>query len=201
MRIIFLFFTAVFLLFKTLPFAHAGTAIDGNEYVAKINAKLREISSARFEFQQTGAGKTEKGVIFYKKNYGLFMKYHTMPVTVLVNDGVTTYYDSKLEQKSQMPTQKSAAKIFTAPLEIGGDLFEIEKIEELPEAILIRATIKNLKNEGIFSMYFSKTDFVLRRIDIESPETHEKSRVDLHSYSFVKISNERFKTINIDKSF
>lgn len=189
---------ALFFIFFQLC-ANAKITPEGNLYIAQINAKLREISNVKMEFRQTVDGKTEKGVIFYKKDRGLFMKYQTMPVSVLVTNMATTYYDSKLEQKSQIPTQKSAARIFTSQLEINNNTFDIEQIEELPEAIVVRASIKNLKNEGIFSMYFSKTDFVLRRVDIESPETHEKNRIDLYSYSFAKISDERFKSINIER--
>ena len=187
-----------FLIFFQL-YAHGKIMPEGNIYIAQINAKLRDTHSIKVDFRQNIDGKVEKGVIFYKKDHGLLMKYNTMPVTILVTNTVTTYYDSKLEQKSQIPTQKSAARIFTSQLEINNSTFDIEKIEELPEAIVVRATIKNLKNEGIFSMYFSKTDFILRRVDIESPETHEKNRIDLHSHSFAKISNERFKSINIER--
>ena len=190
---------SLFLIFFQL-YAHGNVVPEGNMYIAQINAKLKEISNIKAEFRQTVDGKVEKGVIFYKKDHGLLMKYHTMPVTILVTNAVTTYYDSKLEQKSQIPTQKSAARIFTSQLELNSKTFDIEKIEELPEAIIVRATIKNLKNEGIFSMYFSKTDFILRRVDIESPETHEKNRIDLHSHSFVDISDDRFKSINIDRN-
>lgn len=179
--------------------ANAKIVPEGNLYITQINAKLREISNAKVEFRQNINGKTEKGVIFYKKDRGLFMKYQTMPVSILVTNIATTYYDSKLEQKSQIPTQKSAARIFTSQLEINNNTFDIQKIEELPEAIVVRASIKNLKNEGIFSMYFSKTDFLLRRVDIESPETHEKNRIDLYSYSFAQISDEKFKSINIER--
>ena len=189
---------ALFFIFFQLC-ANAKIVPDGNLYITQINAKLREISNARVEFRQNINGKTEKGIILYKKDHGLFMKYQTMPVSILVTNMATTYYDSKLEQKSQIPTQKSAARIFTSQLEINNNTFDIQKIEELPEAIVVRASIKNLKNEGIFSMYFSKTDLLLRRVDIESPENHEKNRIDLYSYSFAQISDERFKSINIER--
>lgn len=189
---------ALFFIFCQV-YAHGKTMPEGNLYIAQINAKLREISNIKMEFRQNIGGKTEKGVILYKKDHGLFMQYQTMPVSILVTNMAITYYDSKLEQKSQIPTQKSAARIFTSQLEINNNAFDIQKIEELPEAIVVHASIKNLKNEGIFSMYFSKTDFLLRRVDVESPETHEKNRIDLYSYSFAKISDERFKSINIER--
>ena len=192
---------ALFFIFFQVFQVHANGKIipEGNLHIAQINAKLREISNARVEFRQNIGGKLEKGVILYKKDRGVFMQYKTMPVSILVTNMATTYYDSKLEQKSQIPTQKSAARIFTSQLEINSNTFDIEKIEELPEAIVVRASIKNLKNEGIFSIYFSKTDYMLRRIDIESLETHEKNRIDLHSYSFANISDDRFKSINIER--
>ena len=180
-------------------YSHGKIVPEGNVYIAQINAKLREISNIKMEFRQNIGNKVEKGIIFYKKDHGLFMQYQTMPVSILVTNMAITYYDSKLEQKSQIPTQKSAARIFTSQLEINNNAFDIQKIEELPEAIVVRASIKNLKNEGIFSMYFSKTDFLLRRVDVESPETHETNRIDLYSYSFAKISDERFKSINIER--
>lgn len=189
------------LLFILLNFAaNAKITPEGNPYITQINAKLRDITNLKVEFRNEIDGVVEKGVIFYKKDQGLFMKYHTMPISILVNKSVVTYYDSKLEQKSHMPTQKSAARIFTSLLEINNNTFDIEKIETLPEAIVVRATIKNLKEEGVFSMYFSRSDFMLRRVDIESPDSHDKNRIDLHSYSFPNISNERFKSINIEKN-
>lgn len=194
MKILFLFF----IFFQI--YAHGKITPEGNLYIAQINAKLREVSNIKAEFRQNVDGNVEKGMIFYKKDHGLLMRYQSIPVTILVTNAVTTYYDSKLEQKSQIPTQKSAARIFTSQLEINNNTFDIEKIEVLPEAIVVRATIKNLKNEGIFSMYFSKTDFLLRRVDIESPENHQKNRIDLYSYSFANISDERFKSINIDRN-
>ena len=180
--------------------AYAKITPEGNPHITQINAKLREITNMKVEFRNEVDGTMEKGVIFYKKDQGLFMKYHTMPVTILVTKSVVTYYDSKLEQKSHIPTQKSAARIFTSLLEINNNTFDIQKIETLPEAIVVRATIKNLEDEGVFAMYFSKNDYMLRRVDISSPESHDTNRIDLYSYSFPNISNERFKSINIEKN-
>ena len=188
------------LLFILLHFsANAKITPEGNPQISQINAKLHDITNLKVEFRNEVDGVVEKGVIFYKKDQGLFMKYHTMPVTILVTKSVVTYYDSKLDQKSHIPTQKSAARIFTSLLEINNNTFDILKIETLPEAVVVRATIKNLKDEGVFSMYFSRSDFMLRRVDIESPDSHDKNRIDLYSYTFPSISNERFKSINIEK--
>ncbi len=188
------------LLFILLHFsANAKINPEGNPQISQINAKLHDITNLKVEFRNEVDGVVEKGVIFYKKDQGLFMKYHTMPVTILVTKSVVTYYDSKLDQKSHIPTQKSAARIFTSLLEINNNTFDILKIETLPEAVVVRATIKNLKDEGVFSMYFSRSDFMLRRVDIESPDSHDKNRIDLYSYTFPSISNERFKSINIEK--
>ena len=170
-----------------------------NASLEKINAELKKLENITVDFRQMQDGKSETGSIYFKKNQGLYLKYKNQPVTLLVTKSTTTYYDSKLDQKSQVPTQNSASKIFVSTLEINNNLFDIHSVENVGEATKIVANVKGMKDEGFFTMYFSKSDNILRRVDIESVDGKDKVRIDLYSHSFGKISNERFKSINIGK--
>jgi outer membrane lipoprotein-sorting protein len=171
-----------------------------NPHVVAINRELRNINSLKANFRQVYGKDVETGAIFFKKNQGLFVHYNTTPISILVNKSAVTYYDSKLDQKSQIPTKESASGVFVETLEITEKKFDILNIKELDEAVVIVASLKEKKSEGIFTMYFSKKDYTLRRLDIESPEDGGIVQIDIFSHSNEKISNERFKSINIEKS-
>ncbi len=170
-----------------------------NKYILEINKSLKSITSQTVKFRQTYKEKEEVGEIYYKKNKGLFVKYKTSPVTILVNQNSVTYYDSKLNQKSQIPTKDSASEIFINPLQINSNNFDLQSVEDLGEAIKITAIPRKRKDEGIFIMYFSKKDNILRRVDVKQFEEDSLVRVDLHSHHYKSISNERFKATNINK--
>jgi outer membrane lipoprotein-sorting protein len=171
-----------------------------NPHITAINRELRSIGSLKANFRQVYGEDMETGVIFFKKKQGLFVHYNTTPIRILVNKSAVTYYDSKLDQKSQIPTKESASSVFIETLEITEKKFDILDIKELDEAVAVVASLKEKKSEGTFTMYFSKKDYTLRRLDIKSPEDGGIVQIDIFSHSDEKISNERFQSINIEKS-
>lgn len=187
-----IFFLALFLTF--FSFAED---FSKNAHITKINNVLKKYSSLKVGFRQTFKDETQEGSIFYKKNRGLYVEYTSSPLYILVNEGAVTYYDSKLDQKSQIPTKDSASSIFLGQLDINEKNFNIKNIQELDDAVIITANIPEKKDEGDFAMYFSKKDYILRRIDISSND--ETVRIDLFSHNNTQVSDERFKSINIGK--
>ena len=171
-----------------------------NPHLIAINKELQSINSLKANFRQMYGEDMETGTIFFKKKQGLFVHYNTTPISILVNKSAVTYYDSKLDQKSQIPTKESASEVFVETLGITEKKFDILDIKELDEAVVIVGSLKKRKSEGVFTMYFSKKDYTLRRLDIKSPEDDSIVRIDIFSHSGEKISNERFKAINIEKS-
>lgn len=161
-----------------------------------INANLAKITDMKVGFRQQYENKSETGHAEFKRNHGIYIHYDTMPVTLVTNKDVTIYYDSKLDQKSEIPTKDSATKIFTGITQIDDQMFNIISVSENKEAYYIKTTIKRMKAEGIITMYFSKSDTLLRRIDIQTPD-NKSMRIDIYSHKFDTISPERFKTINI----
>lgn len=170
--------------------------------IAKINESLAKIQFLTVGFRQSykegDTPQTQTGTAYFKQNEGVFIKYNEMPVSVLINKNTVTYFDSKLNQKSQIPTKDSAAKILTITPEINTKMFDIKSTQELDEAIMVELSPKGLKDEGNFKLYFSKNDLILRRVDIISVDG-DSFRMDLFSHNFKPISQERFKAINIEK--
>lgn len=162
----------------------------------KINAGIVNITDMKVSFRQKYDDQTETGHAEFKRNHGIYIHYDTMPVTLMTNKDVTVYYDSKMDQKSEIPTKDSATKIFTGTTRIDNQMFDIISTDENEEAYSVKATVKRMKSEGIITMYFSKTDMLPRRIDIQTPE-EKTMRIDLYSHKFETVSPERFKTINI----
>lgn len=192
-----------FLLFCYAPFAIAKKkdielSAKSKKILAKINESLTNISDMKVGFRQVFQENEETGYAEFKKDFGIFIKYKTMPVTLLANKDITVYFDSKMEQKSELPTQNSATQIFTGNLQINEEMFDIISVKENREAYFITATVKRMKAEGLITMYFSKKDILLRRVDIKNAEGNVL-RVDLYSHTFNSISPERFKAINIEK--
>lgn len=175
-----------------------GLSEKSRKILAEINQSLGKISEMRVGFRQVFEGKSETGYAEFKKDYGIFIKYQSMPITLLTNKDVTVYYDAKMNQKSELPTKDSATKIFTGHAKIDESIFDIQSISEDGEAYSVVATVKRMKSEGLITMYFSKSDMLLRRVDIKSPEG-SVMRVDIYSHVFEAISPERFKAINIAK--
>lgn len=171
-----------------------------NKYVIKINKALAKVSHLTVKFRQSAGSATERGTMYYAKNVGLIAKYETIPVSILVNKSAITYYDSSLDQKSQLPTKESASEIFTKPLELSSKDFTIQSVEKIDGAVKVVAFSKKNKAEGEFTMYFSEGDYTLRRVDIASLDGGEAIKIDLYSHDYSKISAERFKAVNIEKS-
>ena len=170
-----------------------------NPYIIEINKKLAETTNVKVKFRQVFNAEAETGTIYFSKNKGLFIKYETKPISILVNKTSVVYYDSRLNQKSQIPTKESASEIFIKTLEISDRDFDIKKVEKIDGVIKIVATSKKNQSEGEFTMYFTE-DCILRRVDITSLDGSETARTDLYSHEYEKISSERFKAINIEKA-
>ena len=166
------------------------------EILTEINGGLAKITDMKIGFRQSVEGKVENGFAEFKSGHGIFIKYQNMPITLLSNKDITVYYDSKMEQKSEIPTKDSATKIFTGTMQIDEKMFDIVSVAETNEAYSVVAIVKRMKAEGVITMYFSKSDLLLRRVDINSPQ-NEKLRIDIFSHNFESVSVERFKAINI----
>jgi outer membrane lipoprotein-sorting protein len=166
------------------------------EILAEINGGLAKITDMKIGFRQSVEGKAENGFAEFKSGHGIFIKYKTMPITLLANKDITVYYDSKMDEKSEIPTKDSATKIFTGLTQIDDKMFDIISVSETNEAYSVVAVVKKMKAEGIITMYFSKSDLLIRRVDIDSPQS-EKLRIDIFSHNFETVSVERFKAINI----
>lgn len=185
-------------------FSAFAESADDEGLLEKINKKLADMQFLTVKFKQSykesGTKKTQTGTIYFKQNEGLLVKYNEMPVAILINKNTITYFDSLLNQKSQIPTKDSAVKILTIKPEINKDFFEIKSVNELDEAIVVDLTAKEQRDDGDFTLYFSKNDFILRRLDIKSSD-NEVFRMDLFSHDFSAIPKERFKAINIEKIY
>jgi len=173
-------------------------AVKSQEILRVINEGLAKITDMKVGFRQKFGDKMETGYAEFKSGHGIYIKYESMPITLLTNKDITVYYDAKMEQKSEVPTKDSATKIFTGVTQIDDKMFDIVSVSETDEAYSVVATVKRLKSEGMITMYFSKSDVLLRRVDIKSPD-EQVMRVDIYSHNFSAVSSERFKAINVTK--
>ena len=168
------------------------------EILSQINKNLKNIESLTAQFRQDSQQQTQHGTIYFKQNEGILIKYQSQPISILLNKNTITYYDSKLNQKSQIPTKNSATKIFTQSLKISQNQFNIEEISQENEITSISLAFKNSPEEGKFKVYLSNNSLP-RKIIITSPE-NETITIDIYSHSTKKISPNRFKAINIEKN-
>lgn len=179
-----------------------GTTKDTQEKVDTINAKLANATDIKCNISHIGDKAIEMGTIEFKMKYGVFIKYSTQPIVFLMTPSTTTYYDYKLDQKSEQKTHSDFKKIFENSLKITEENFEITKVEDGAKNITVIAQFKtngNVIDDSKISMLFNKEALTLLQIkakhDKNSPEiTIENCKFD------ITISPERFKSININQS-
>lgn len=155
------FFTLAVVAFLTF-FAFSAQAAD--PWVAKAEAYLQQLKTAKADFQIIAPDGTLRQGVFYLKRPGrLRFEYATAPYDLIVADGtLINMYDATAKQAQSAPIQATLANFFLRKkMSLSGDL-KTTHVEE--DASYVHITLVQAKDadSGNLILSFSKSPFALR---------------------------------------
>jgi len=162
----------------------------------RVEDYLNDIESMQTRFQQYSAnGGLAWGTIYLRRPGRLRVEYDPPVPVLLVADGlVVTYYDSELDQISQLPLGSTPAWFLLRDRVDLRDGVTVTAVERAPGALRIAMHQTDDPDEGSVSLIFSDNPLVLRQWTIVDG-TGKEVRVGLDRTSIgIELSNNLFAT-------
>lgn len=134
--------------------------------VKRIEAYLNGLTTLVADFIQTAPdGRESTGTFFLSRPGKLRWQYNPpVPILIVANDSILSYYDYELKQLSHTsPTSSLAGFLTRKTIEFSGDI-KVESIKK--EAGVIRVTIsqKDKKDQGKLTMTFNNDPISLKKL-------------------------------------
>ncbi len=142
----------------------------------KIEEFFNNLKSFSADFVQTdGSGFTVNGKLFIKRPNKILLQYDdALPLTVVVNNGIITYYDRKRDQVSFLSAEKTIVSLLIKRIFLFSDSdVKIISQQETDTSISVEFEKADMPQEGSFKLLFAKKangDLDLKQIFVISKE-------------------------------
>jgi outer membrane lipoprotein-sorting protein len=148
---------------------------------------------ARFQQQEGGSGPT-KGTIYLRKPGRLRVEYDTLPIRVVADGTLISYYDMELDQLSQLPLQQSTAWFLVRhPIDLS-DGITVSQIDRSPGGLQIHMFQTDEPEAGSVSLIFYENPLTLAQWTVTDAQNRQV-RVGLTDVQTgIDIPNEKFQT-------
>jgi outer membrane lipoprotein-sorting protein len=148
---------------------------------------------ARFQQQEGGSGPT-KGTIYLRKPGRLRVEYDTLPIRVVADGTLISYYDMELDQLSQLPLQQSTAWFLVRhPIDLS-DGITVSQIDRSPGGLQIHMFQTDEPEAGAVSLIFYENPLTLAQWTVTDAQNRQV-RVGLTDVQTgIDIPNEKFQT-------
>ena len=135
--------------------------LKNNPDFLQLEETLNSIKTVKGAFVQEFAGKQTKAEFFLKLPSKFKVEYFSpeVPVIIITTKNVLTYYDKKLEQKSQITTPKTASTLLlTTKLSLLDDNIEILSFNSNKEEVIVKFVHHGLAKGNEFKAFFRKVN-------------------------------------------
>ena len=164
----------IFLFFLCCFFANSFAQDANTEELKVVNNYLSQIKTYKASFLQSADEKQDSGTIYMKRPGKIKIDYSTSqtPLTINVSDGVFTYYDKSLDQKSELPAGQTIASIFLDDnFSLNSSQIQIVKTKKTKNGLVVTIQKKDFSNEGTFDLIFLLQPSVrLSGVVVHSPQ-------------------------------
>lgn len=138
--------------------SHLAIANDA-EVIKRVQSYLGTISTFEADFLQKEEGQDINATghfIFARKGKVRLEYTSAIPVLIVVNNGILTYFDKELDQKSSIKVKNTAISFFTGDkLSLYNDGIEIIDAKSQDEGVMISLKYSQNDDEGTFDVFFT----------------------------------------------
>ncbi len=163
--------------------------------LARVEQYMDGIITLQARFQQVEPdGRLNFGTIYLRKPGRLRVEYDTLPIRVVADGGLISYYDMELDQLSQLPLRQSTAWFLVRhPIDLA-DGITVAQIDRSPGGLQIRMYQTDQPEAGSVSLIFYESPLTLAQWTVTDAQNKEV-RVGLTDVQTgIDIPNEKFQT-------
>ncbi|MGE0119363.1 MAG: outer membrane lipoprotein carrier protein LolA [Dongiaceae bacterium] len=163
--------------------------------LARVEQYMDSIITMQARFQQVEQnGRLAFGTIYLRKPGRLRVEYDTMPIRVVADGGLISYYDAELDQLSQLPLRQSTAWFLVRhPIDLS-DGITVSQIDRSPGGLQLRMYQTDEPEAGSVSLIFYENPLTLAQWTVTDAQNKEV-RVGLTDVrTGIDIPNEKFQT-------
>jgi outer membrane lipoprotein-sorting protein len=162
-------------LFSSIARAAAALTEQDRADVARVEKYMDSVMTLEAKFQQVDAnGKLSFGRIYVRKPGRLRVEYDPpVPILVVADGGMISYYDSELDQLNQLPLQQSTAWFLVRhPIDLE-DGVTISGIDRRPGALQLKLFQTSEPNSGSVELIFADNPLELRQWRVVDAQNKE----------------------------
>ncbi len=141
--------------------------------IARVEQYLQKLTSLQANFMQSAPnGDISSGKFFLKRPGKMRWQYDAPTPILMVSDGsVMTYYDSELDQVTDLPIDDSLAGFLAQKdIKFNSKAIQIEEASQQNSIIRIRITQTDKKADGELTMEFSDSPLQLRNLILKDAQ-------------------------------
>jgi outer membrane lipoprotein-sorting protein len=149
---------------------------------------------ARFQQQEEPAGSATQGTIYLRKPGRLRVEYDALPIRVIADGTLISYYDMELDQLSQLPLRQSTAWFLVRhPIDLS-DGITVSQIDRSPGGVQLHMYQTDEPEAGTVSLIFYDNPLKLSQWTVTDAQ-NKRVRVGLTDVQTgIDIPNEKFQT-------
>lgn len=149
---------------------------------------------ARFQQQEEPTGRPTQGTIYLRKPGRLRVEYDSLPIRVVADGTLISYYDMELDQLSQLPLRQSSAWFLVRhPIDLS-DGITVSQIDRSPGGVQLHMYQTDEPEAGSVSLIFYENPLTLSQWTVTDAQ-NKRVRVGLTDMQTgIDIPNERFQT-------
>jgi outer membrane lipoprotein-sorting protein len=149
---------------------------------------------ARFQQQEEPTGRPAQGTIYLRKPGRLRVEYDALPIRVIADGTLISYYDIELDQLSQLPLRQSTAWFLVRhPIDLS-DGITVSQIDRSPGGVQLHMYQTDEPEAGEVSLIFYDNPLRLSQWTVTDAQ-NRRVRVGLTDLQTgIDIPNERFQT-------
>lgn len=149
---------------------------------------------ARFQQQEEPGGQPTQGTIYLRKPGRLRVDYDSLPVLVVSDGTMISYYDRELDQLSQLPLRQSTAWFLVRyPIDLS-DGITVSQIDRSPGGVQLHMYQTDEPEAGSVSLIFYDNPLTLAQWTVTDAQ-NKRVRVGLTDVQTgIDIPAERFRT-------
>jgi outer membrane lipoprotein-sorting protein len=149
---------------------------------------------ARFQQQEEPTGRPAQGTIYLRKPGRLRVEYDSLPIRVVADGTLISYYDMELDQLSQLPLRQSTAWFLVRhPIDLS-DGITVSQIDRSPGGLQLHMYQTDEPEAGSVSLIFYENPLTLSQWTV-TDQQNKRVRVGLSDLQTgIDIPNEKFQT-------
>lgn len=176
----------------------AAAALTGTDHadIQRVERYLNDVDTLKARFRQIAEdGGIAQGTIYLRRPGRMRVEYDPPVPVLLVADGMlVSYYDSELDQLTQVPLRSTPAWfLLRDPIDLGGDI-TVTEVERAPGALRVSMYQTDEPDAGSVELVFAEDPLQLRQWTITDAQGKEVL-IRLESVSYgASMANELFAT-------